>query len=179
MARSRVGRFQRTNVSSRRPVAWSVGPRGILTAVSTNQVQAFGSTAVSTADNQTIVRTRGQLLLYLSAADAARTGFHEVAFGMCVVSQNAAGVGITAIPTPLTDIGWDGWFVHWMGTVVASSSTVDGSDRAAVVRVDIDSKAMRKIHATDNIVAVMEFASEIGVAVLEGDFDSRLLTKVP
>ena len=45
--------------------------------------------------------------------------------------------------------------------------------------MEIDSKAMRKGHATDTIVAVLEVRDEVGVATMIGVLNTRLLTKVP
>ena len=132
----------------------------------------FGTAQAATADGLTIVRTRGDLLIRLVTSDAITSGF-DVGFGMCVVSENAAGVGISAVPRPLDDPAWDGWFVYWTGVV--KGLIVDNS---ASVRINIDSKAMRKIKDTDVVVAVAQGGTEIGAATLNMDLRSRILLKL-
>jgi hypothetical protein len=43
------------------------------------------------------------------------------AIGLAVVTDQAVGIGVTAVPTPITDLSSDSWFLHrFSGT----SSTV-------------------------------------------------------
>ena len=58
----------------------------------------------------TIVRTRFLVSVVTDqvAADELVLG----ALGMAVVSDQAVAIGVTAVPTPITDMGSDLWFVH-------------------------------------------------------------------
>ena len=137
---------------------------------------------VAALDALTVVRTWGELLLQLLSADTAGingAGF-RVAAGICIVTQNAAGIGITAIPTPIADIGWDGWLWYWTGGLSFGDLTAgsEGKQLGGFVRVVIDSKAMRKIRITDNLVAVIEVV-ETGVATMVASLESRVLVKLP
>ena len=70
----------------------------------------------------TIVRSR--LELYLISDQQVASEPQGAAFGMAVVSDQAVAVGITAIPTPITDLGSDLWFVHqpmWNATTFQSA----------------------------------------------------------
>ena len=48
----------------------------------------------------------------------------------------------------------------------------------SVVRMTIDSKAMRKFKETDVLVGVIETADEIGTSVLKANMNVRLLSKL-
>ncbi len=175
MARLNRSRFPRTG--ARRRVSWAISPSGQVGPISGNSNNAFPTSAVASLDDLTVVRTRGRLLLQLITADAVGSGF-EWAFGMCVVTQNAAGVGVTALPDPIGDIAWDGWFVYEQGWLVASDATpiVDrfvGEQQL----IEIDSKAMRKTHLTDNIVAMLG-VQEVGTATVRAAFTGRMLSKL-
>ncbi len=163
----------------RRRTSWGVGPKGALTFSTSNPVAAFGSTAVALSDGLTIVRIRGELLMYLTVADAINAGYDEVAVGICVVSENAAGVGITAVPTPITDVAWDGWMWMWQGSMKAAVANEFDRGQTSSVRAIVDTKAMRKIKETDVIVAVAEAGAEATNASLSLRFNSRTLVKLP
>ena len=177
MAHSRGSRFQKRSV--RRAVSWSLGPSGIITA-GDSAVALFGTAAAALLDDLTIVRVRGDLILNLTAAAGVNQG-EEWAFGMCIVSENAAGIGVTAVPDPIGDIGWDGWFVYETGTLLARDATplTDASGDNVIQRIKIDSKAMRKIHLTDVVVAVLGNAEIGGSSTMGGFLQSRMLAKLP
>jgi len=177
MAHSRGSRFRSRSNGSRRAVTWQEGPFGQI-AVTATEAVVFPTGQAAQVDDLTLVRTRGELLAYLTVAGGAANEGFRCYFGICIVSENAAGVGISAIPTPLSDIAWDGWLVHHtfnvreVGTALADSLTQQ-------VRIPIDSKAMRKMHQTDTIVAVLQ-TTEIGDgATMVCDFVSRMLLKLP
>ncbi len=99
---ARRNRFSaRGSLSSRsqphRP-SWSTGPNGIVTISSSSSV-LYATGAQSQVDEVTIVRTRGLVTVFLSAGGTLE-GF-DGAIGICVVSENAFNVGITAVPTPV------------------------------------------------------------------------------
>ena len=130
-------------------------------------------------DNQTIVRVRGQLTASLVTVTSVLDGFARAAMGICVVSENAAGIGITAIPQPISDASWDGWLWHqWLGAFTGYSTTETGRGPMEAVRMEIDSKGMRKLRATDVIVGVIELGTEVGTAALQFVAETRVLIKV-
>ena len=131
-------------------------------------------------DGLTQVRLRGEYTYFLSVVTTIGDGFAKMAVGMCWVSENAAGVGITAIPTPLTDVAWDGWLFHRMhGNITGFSTTELLTGPIDAQRVEIDSKAMRKTRATDVLVGVVELGTETGAASLVFSGVSRILLKIP
>ncbi len=99
----------RLDRSHRRATDWFSGPRGVLTFNSAT-LKAFATGVTNFQDGQTIVRTRGDLIIGLSATGGALEGFTRVAVGMCIVTTKASDIGPTAIPGPLTEVAWDGWF---------------------------------------------------------------------
>ena len=178
MPLSRGTRFHRTGVA-RRKVTWTLGPEGTVQLTSAADA-VFPSGGIVAEDGLTIVRTRGELNLGLSVATTALDGFDRVAFGMCVVSENAAAVGVTAIPSPIADEQWDGWFVYWTGSLFSVVATAALSNAAGVsnLRLPIDSKAMRKVKRTDVIVGVLGTLAEVGTASLTAKLSARTLVKL-
>ncbi len=98
---------------------------------------------------------------------------------MGIVSENAAGIGITAIPTPLIDIAWDGWMVHEQGQLMAQSTALSEGGGTQSQRVKIDSKAMRKFRATDTLVAVLQVTETGDGTSMNASLKSRMLVKLP
>ena len=141
---------------------------------------AWSIASQAALDDLTIVRVRGNLSVWLEVVTAIGDGFSQVGFGICNVTENAAGIGVTAIPSPLADIAWDGWLWHQLITPMIGFSVTEGENTGPLsqVRFDIDSKAMRKTHNTDNIVGVAEIQGEIGTAILQFMADTRILDKL-
>jgi len=131
-------------------------------------------------DGLTLVRIRGQFTVCITATTTIGDGFQRFGLGICIVSENAFGVGATAIPAPLTDVGWDGWMWHYLGGQLRGFSTTElGVAPMEAVRVEIDTKAMRKIKESDIVVGVIELGSEVGASTLEFAAETRMLFKLP
>ena len=113
---------------------------------------------VFTLDNpgigETVRRSRGRIIVM--SDQIINTEINTGAFGMIVVTDNAAAVGATAIPGPSTDASDEGWFV-WE-PIVSLSSAANGA--AGVMQVggliDYDSKAMRKVEQGFQIAVMAE-----------------------
>jgi len=174
---SRGSRF-RTSGSTRRQTSWDFGPSGSLSLTAAGAA-IFATAAQAVGSGLTIIRTRGELLLNISSIAAALDGFPRLAAGICIVSENAFGVGVTAVPTPLTDIAWDGWLWHSIGGCFGLVSGNFGLEGCQTVRWEIDSKAMRKIKDTDIMIGVIELGTEVGTATLLADLSTRVLLKIP
>ena len=123
--------------------------------------------------------------MYLGSADVVDSGFFG-AFGIGVVTDEAFAAGIGAMPTPITDEGSDIWLYHRYINIMASSplSGAAALDRTAVtgntavLRFEVDSRAMRKLTVEDTIFAAIE-VTEIGVCTMQWQFLSRSLFKLP
>ena len=102
----------------------------------------------------TIVRTR--LECWIRSDQSAASEDQVGAIGLSVVSDQAAAVGISAVPTPITDLGSDFFFVHqpMLNSFLFVSGVGVVGDRGT--RYSIDSKAMRKVDEDQTMVLVKE-----------------------
>jgi len=178
MARSRSG-FRGAIQSHRRQTAWSLGPNSLGQFITTSSVTPWSNgVQLLTEAEATIVRVRGYVSLTLEAISSLGDGFSG-AFGMGIVSANAQGVGGTAIPAPVDDADWPGWLWHRFFDIRSVSATLsDGANAvAAVQRIEIDSKAMRKL-GNEEVLQMTIQVVEQGTATIEMHGDSRILFKL-
>ena len=101
----------------------------------------------------TVVRTiiTGHLISDQSAGGEVQLA----AVGFAVVSDQALAVGITSVPTPITDAQSDLWFLHdW---VLGSGSAVN--DGRVGFGFKIESRAMRKVEDGQSPILVSEFSA--------------------
>ena len=152
MARRRFVATSRISSSQRRKTQW-----GGLAAQSFIAVSSAGATLISSTSFEapaTVVRCRGNISLQPDsfASDANVTG----AIGMGVVSAEALGVGVSAVPEPFTDADWGGWMVwhpfSFRVEFVGNTNVVF----PATISIPIDSKAMRKVEPNEALVFVAE-----------------------
>ena len=163
--------------SPRRRSEWFAGVGGTAVTVITSSVSAIlGNGVVTTFGEETLVRTRGLVDLFLTSSTSPGDGFFG-ALGIGLVSTPAFAAGAGSIPTPIQEIDWDGWLWYSHFSVHEDSADGQGSG-AAHQRIILDSKAMRKVQEQETLVAVIE-AIEIGTAVMSVFFDSRMLSKLP
>ena len=128
----------------------------VLTFLATDSARAIGSLAlVVTVPAATLVRTRGALAITTRASGTLNNPIAG-AVGMMVVSQEAAVVGITAVPTPMDDIEND-WFVYEPFAFVAKAAGTEpaGTLSSTVLR-QFDSRGQRKLKDGDALVVVVE-----------------------
>ena len=181
MPRLRTTRFQSRGGAGRRQVGWETGPRQeVPLSFSATSISIFSVNKIATSDGSTLVRMRGQLSAWLTSAGSAGDGFNQCAVGFCMVTENAAGVGATAVPDPIVDSGWDGWmYYRFLGPLISISTTVTPVDGLSFQQFEIDSKAMRKWKDTDVFMGIFSVGTEQGVAVGEFQANTRLLVKLP
>jgi len=67
----------------------------------------------TTTSPVTVARVRGLLTVMSDQVAATERPFGAV--GLCIVSDEAAAVGVTAIPRPYGDAESDFWFTHEFG----------------------------------------------------------------
>ena len=154
-------------------------------------VNAFtGGTSVSSAsasiivgvgaevleDGLTLIRMRGTLQVFLQAAASQALGF-DGAVGIGIVTKPAFTIGVTAVPTPVTEQDWDGW-LWWKSFAVRGPIDLGGSGLPSH-HWDIDSKAMRKMRLGDTIYMAVEHSKLAGTATIEYNADTRILLKLP
>ena len=105
----------------------------------------------------TIIRTI--LDIAIRSDQAAAVEVQSVAIGKAVVSDQAAAVGVTAVPTPVTDVGSDLWFLHQ--TMFAEESAL--TDRAKPHGLwHIESRAMRKVLDGQTMLTILEVNGATG-----------------
>ena len=184
MARQRG--FPLAHRSRRRTSAWEEGVGGVAVQA---QITASGTTLVTSAlaaavDGLTLVRTRGRLQLFLTAAGSPLDGFAG-AFGIGLATAAAVTAGAASVPGPITEQDWDGW-LYWTPLQIIAVGIIDGSAATdsdnmnavtAAKDIEVDSKAMRKLGLGDSLYGALEL-SETGVATLNWRFDSRMLFKL-
>ena len=167
MARN-VGTFQRGR-STRRQTHWTEISGGV--AISGTLVTLL-ATATPAHGGETVVRIRGLLTLALESATSVGDGIFG-AFGIGVVTAAAAAVGVGSIPTPLTEAGWDGWMLHRYFDLRRALGVGSPGE---FTRLELDSKAMRKMNADDRLVFVSDVIEDgaISASLL---FRTRVLSK--
>ena len=81
------------------------------------------------------------------------------AIGLAVVSDQAAAIGVTAIPTPFTDLGSDLWLLHAILDGHFLDATTVGFDSIGVSPAGgqlVDSRAMRKVNGDQDVIFAVE-----------------------
>ncbi len=119
----------------------------------------------------TVVRTRGWLGIRTDQTGASED--FQANFGIAVVSDQAVAIGITAIPTPVTDSGSDLWFAFEPIAGEWRLLTAVGVYLNNIGR-PIDSRAMRKVEDGQDIVDVIE-TSAISGGVFMTTFNRTLI----
>ncbi len=121
---------------------------------------------------ETAVRTRG---LFGWQSDQRAVAEDQMgAVGIGVVTEQAATLGVTAVPAPDTDSGWSGWLWHSYFASGFEIATAVGFEPDMLHRIQIDSKAMRKVGDNERLVVVVQNSSTVGIQI----FDSiRILSK--
>ena len=120
----------------------------------------------------TVVRTRG--VLYWGSDQEAASEVQALGYGHAVVSEQAAAIGVTALPTPVTDEDSDLWFVYEK-MFSRLQVTPAGTGPSGFTR-EFDSKAMRKVDDGETVVTMAETAGiSSGVILIHGD---RFLVKL-
>jgi len=145
MARARHARSARKSL-------WLEFQPAETTIAGVGQTLVFSLNAAALAlEPFTIIRTHFSVMVRSdqSAAVERQMG----GFGIAVVSDQAVGVGITAVPHPVSDLGSSLWFLNQL--LFSEANTV--TDRTTPVRnYQLDSRAMRKVEVGSDIVVVVE-----------------------
>ncbi len=111
----------------------------------------------------TVIRTRGWF--GFRSDQTAASEDQDMMIGSIVVSDQAVAIGITAIPTPVTD-DQSNWIVLEGGSQRFEFVSGVGIVADQMVRYVIDSKAMRKVEEGQTIAFVTETgASSAGTSV--------------
>jgi len=131
------------------------------------------STIIAAATfQQTIMRTRGELLGYIDGVQAPGA-LCRWAVGLVLVPE---GQGTTTIWSPLTDPNAP-WFVYMSGHLAYEEFVTDvlAAGPTASFRKDVDSKAMRKIPPDTEVQAVFEQTDVSGTPSINLNVIGRIL----
>ena len=175
MARGRAPFRGGRQVSQRRQTAWAIGVNGTV-AHSTSVAQLYSVGAVPSAEGLTIVRIRGTFLAYLVTVGSNNDGF-KGAVGIGIVTDEAFTAGIASIPAPFSDEEDELWIWHSFFHIIGASTSSPSQQPAATVRLEVDSKAMRKFPVGNTLFAAVEVV-ESGVVSGESHIDTRTLVKL-
>ncbi len=95
---------------------------------------------------------------------------------MCVVSDEAAAVGVTAVPTPMTSVESDLWYVHEQSFDTFRFGDQTGAQSNTGRLREIDSKAMRKVEEGQDVVLVLQNSAQSDGTI--SSIGGRMLVKV-
>ncbi len=160
--RSRAGGFIRGGKARRESfwIGWvftDTALAALNTAAITNSLTAVGLALRPF----TIVRTRMQLYIRSDQEAASESQFG--AWGFCVVTDQAFSIGVTAVPTPVTDMDSDSWLAHQWLMSSHGAGTVDSQKGQPY---EVDSKAMRKVEDGFQPLPLVENGSGAGGIVI-------------
>ena len=162
--------LSRGRSATRRESLWLTGPdEAAFTTVVPGGSDLQGSLNAAALGLRpfTVVRTVGLVAVY-SDQGAAREEVHG-AYGVAVVSDQASAVGVTAIPSPITDEGSDLWLMFQF----VQALDIDGAEGEFY---KFDSKAMRKVEDGQDLVLMFENGSS--TAGLKYLAKTRILIKL-
>jgi len=161
----------------RRPTFWEGGIIGGTVTTGSSFAQALVSEALMEGvPNPTLVRIRGSILVVMTAS-AATPGACLATFGIKVIQGAAFAAAAPALP--LTDVGsdWVWWTTVPMSLTGGSVAAPNSDGRTIVHRVDIDSKAMRKVKGNELLVFVAENTAVLSTQTFDVDGAVRVLLK--
>jgi len=149
MARRRFQNSFRSS-SSRPNRAWSGSLASAFVVVAANSKVLLATlvTGVAGGVDLTILRTVGGIAIQSDQPTAIEQQIG--AWGMILVTDQAAAAGIASIPGPATDIG-DDWFVHQ----TFAQGGVQADEGAGSTWYAFDNKAKRILDGTGTVVAVV------------------------
>ena len=122
----------------------------------------------------TVIRVVGSY--FLRSDQTAASENYEVAWGMAVVSDQALVVGVTAVPTPYTDLDSDLWFQHKAMSSRFEFVSGVGFETAVGLSGEYESKAARKVEDGSDMIIVLETSSIFAGSVLA--LTARVLIKL-
>ena len=160
MARRNVGfgRFATRRQGPRRETVWLSVPivENVLTGAPTAILSGVLDAGALALRPFTVIRVRG--IMHLRSDQAAATESFGAALGYAVVSEQASAIGVTAVPTPITDRGSDLFFVYQ--EIVDRIEIGSGAGTGVPVNtgrfMEFESKAMRKVNDDEDMIITVE-----------------------
>ena len=155
-----------------RTMVWiGAGLPAVAVAASASALLATANAALLLLRPFTIVRSR---LLISYSTDQRSADEHPFgAVGLIVVKESATAIGITALPTPITEVNAD--FFVYQGVDANFAFTTGTGYRNIHTHYVVDSKAMRKVDVDDDIAWILENRAAVGADV---NIEGRILIKL-
>jgi len=108
----------------------------------------------------TILRVRGQVLVLLDNAAVGVT--QGVAMGLAVISSDAFAAGVVAVPDPAGELDYPWLWWNSVKLFTDSGASIDNFGMQ-YQRVEVDSKAMRKMKPGESLVFIAQTLAAVGV----------------
>ncbi len=147
----------------------------------TNATSLLVAVSFGTDHSTTIMRILGNWFVQptpggtIAALDNA-----EIALAIGVVSSDAAALGLTAMPDPITDEGYP--WLYWKSffcELDSADTTSPGNNPGHSHYFDIDVKSMRKIKPNESLVVVAQYLDNVGTPFMTVHFSgARILRTV-
>ena len=118
----------------------------------------------------TLMRVRGNVMSYLDASGSAAGDACVVAMGLLIVSA-----GATIVASPL-DEGSAPWLWHQMLPLGAETAVGNVGAPSEIARVEVDSKAMRRVKADVAMSFLLEVQDVAGAPITNTVGGFRVLT---
>ena len=148
------------------------GVAGLQTVTLSTTQALMGSICVFSS-SQTLMRVRGRVLVAMDvgAADESMV----VAVGLIIADDTQFTAGATAFPSPISDLAAD-WLWHGFFPLRSITGTQSDLLGGQFWQAEIDSKAMRKVKATENISVMADATVLSGSPTADVILAARCLT---
>jgi len=168
-------RFQRSNVRRTPNRGWAGSVASVGTSIAANSRVLLSSFALDNDGiDETILRVVGSF--GIASDQVAASELQLGAVGMCVVTDAAVAVGITALPDPVTDAGDDVWFFYKSFSFSFEVISAVGIRPDMTHMLEFDQKAKRIVHSGQSVVIVASNAHATNGYNIS--FNSRILSMV-
>jgi len=164
----------------RQRVEWGFSKNTDFKSLGTNDVNLQRASvnfqnAIEEMTSPTLIRCRGDLVVRTVGGTVTNSGL--VAAGIAVVSVRAADAGSTAVPRPV-DEGEFSWLWHKFMYMQHLSNADTLAPVVSVIRIEVDSRAMRKILSKEEeVVFIIQSDALQGTITYEFAINIRFLLK--
>ncbi len=159
---------QRRTSGRRADLRWTRGSAAILGQTTAG---VFGnSTIITTSErSETIMRTRGEILVWLDASGSVAGDILRWAAGFLIQQE-----GQTPASTPIAD-GEAPFFWYETGTLAAETAVGNVGAPSEMARIVVDSKAMRILRPNQEVEFIYEVVDVVGAPISNASINARFL----
>ncbi len=113
----------------------------------------------------TILRCRGQIAVGMDESKQVNDTC-KLAFGLAMISTDAFAAGAGSVPDPAgeADFPWLWWYEVHLNNFVAAASESGGLYQ---VRIELDSKAMRKVKPGESLAFITQYVDITGAPIVD------------